>query len=95
MCEAKHLNTSGYGQDKQISELIELLNIKENNENIFFISFLDGKYSNKILNDSFLGPKLSTKRNQIKEFLRNNPNNFWLNTQGFKELFKEIRFAKK
>ena len=95
LCEAKHLNTSGGGQDKQISELIELLNIKENNENIFFISFLDGKYSNKILNDSFLGPKLSTQRNQIKEFLRNNPNNFWLNTQGFKELFKEIRFAKK
>ncbi len=94
LCEAKHLNTSGGGQDKQIAELIELLNIKENNKNIYFISFLDGKYSNKILDNSFSGPKLSTQRNQINEFLKNNPNNFWLNTTGFKELFKNIKMIK-
>lgn len=94
LCEAKHLNTSGGGQDKQIAELIELLNIKENNKNIYFISFLDGKYSNKILDNSFSGPKLSTQRNQISEFLKNNPNNFWLNTTGFKELFKNIKMIK-
>jgi hypothetical protein len=91
LCEAKHLNTSGGGQDKQIAELIELLNIKENNKNFYFISFLDGKYSNKILNDSIAGTKLLTQRNQIKEFLKNNPNNFWLNTAGFKELFKKVK----
>lgn len=77
LCEAKHINTSGGGQDKQISELIELLNIKENNKNIHIISFLDGKYSNKILDDSITIPKILTQRNQIKEFLKNNPNNFW------------------
>ena len=91
LCEAKHLNTSGGGQDKQIAELIELLNIKENNKNVYFISFLDGKYSNKILDNSLTGTKISTQRIQIKEFLKNNPNNFWLNTAGFKELFKNLK----
>ncbi len=90
LCEAKHINTSGGGQDKQISELIELLNIKENNKNIHIISFLDGKYSNKILDDSITIPKILTQRNQIKEFLKNNPNNFWLNTAGFKKLFSNL-----
>ena len=90
LCEAKHLNTSGGGQDKQISELIELMNIKENNKNIYLISFLDGKYSNKILDDSFSSTKILTQRNQIKEFLKNNPNNFWLNTAGFEKLFRNL-----
>lgn len=90
LCEAKHINTSGGGQDKQISELIELLNIKENNKNIHIISFLDGKYSNKILDDSITIPKILTQRNQIKEFLKNNPNNFWLNTAGFEKLFSNL-----
>ncbi|MBI4652864.1 hypothetical protein HY750_01275 [Candidatus Kuenenbacteria bacterium] len=31
LCEAKHLNTSGGGQDKQISELIEILGLTEKN----------------------------------------------------------------
>ena len=31
LCEAKHLNTSGGGQDKQISELIEILGLNEKN----------------------------------------------------------------
>lgn len=29
VCEAKHLNTAGGGQDKQISELIEIIGLKE------------------------------------------------------------------
>ena len=90
LCEAKHINTAGGGQDKQLSELIELLSISENNKNIFFISFLDGKYSNKILNESFSSPKILTQRNQILNFLKINKNNFWLNTHGFKTLFGDL-----
>src|SRR4030042_4246663 len=56
LCEAKHLNTSGGGQDKQISELIEILGLSEKN-NISYISFLDGKYSNILLGKNDGGEK--------------------------------------
>ena len=90
LCEAKHINTSGGGQDKQMSELIELLNIKENNKDFYIISFLDGKYSNKLLDDNSLGNKISTQRNEIINYLKNNKNNYWLNTQGFRSLFEKL-----
>ncbi len=90
LCEAKHINTSGGGQDKQMSELIELLNIKENNKDFYIISFLDGKYSNKLLDDNSLGKKISTQRNEIINYLKNNKNNFWLNTKGFRSLFEKL-----
>ena len=87
LIEAKHLNTSGGGQDKQISELIEILNLKEKTPNISYISFLDGSYSNILLSKSKAGDKLKTQRKEIKKYLRKNPNNYWLNTVGFKTLF--------
>ncbi|MFZ9470082.1 MAG: DpnII family type II restriction endonuclease [Rickettsiales bacterium] len=90
LCEAKHINTSGGGQDKQMSELIELLNIKENNKDFYIISFLDGKYSNKLLDDNSLGKKISTQRNEIINYLKNNKNNYWLNTKGFRSLFEKL-----
>ena len=90
ICEAKHINTSGGGQDKQMSELIELLSIKESNKDFYIISFLDGKYSNRLLDDNSSGKKISTQRNEIINYLKNNKNNFWLNTKGFRSLFDNI-----
>ena len=52
LCEAKHLNTSGGGQDKQIAELIEIISLKEQNKNISYIAFLDGSYSNILLSET-------------------------------------------
>ncbi len=90
LIEAKHLNTSGGGQDKQISELIEILNLKEETPNISYISFLDGSYSNVFLSDSKTGDKLKTQRKEIKKYLKKHPNNYWLNTAGFKSLFSDL-----
>lgn len=90
LVEAKHLNTSGGGQDKQISELIEILNLKEKNPNISYISFLDGSYSNILLSNSKAGDKLKTQRKEIKKYLKKNPNNYLLNTAGFKTLFSDL-----
>jgi len=87
LLEAKHLNTSGGGQDKQLSELIELISLTEKNKNISYIAFLDGNYSNVILNNPFPKGKLKTQKIEIAKFLKKNPNNYWLNTQGFKALF--------
>lgn len=90
LIEAKHLNTSGGGQDKQISELIEILNLKEKTPNISYVSFLDGNYSNILLSNSKAGDKLKMQRKEIKKYLRKNLNNYWINTAGFKILFSEI-----
>ncbi len=91
LCEAKHLNTSGGGQDKQLSELIEILSLKEKNQNIFYIAFLDGNYSNILLASKKCGDKLKTQRKEIKKYLKNNPRNYWLNTAGFISLFSDFK----
>lgn len=90
LIEAKHLNTSGGGQDKQISELIEILNLKEKNPNISYIVFLDGSYSNILIADEKGGEKLETQRKEIKRYLRKNFKSYWVNTAGFKALFSDL-----
>lgn len=90
LIEAKHLNISGGGQDKQISELIEILNLKEKTPSISYISFLDGSYSNIFLSSSSASDKLKTQRKEIKKYLKRNPSNYWLNTTGFKNLFSDL-----
>lgn len=90
LCEAKHLNTSGGGQDKQISELIEIMGLKENNK-ISYIAFLDGKYSNVLLSDSGFGDKITKQRKEINKFLEKNLDNFWLNTAGFEKLISDLK----
>lgn len=90
LCEAKHLNTSGGGQDKQISELIEIMSLKEEN-GISYIAFLDGKYSNILLSDVGFGDKIMKQRKEINKFLKNNPNNYWLNTVGFEKLVSDLK----
>jgi len=87
LCEAKHLNTSGGGQDKQISELIEIISLKEQKETVSYIAFLDGSYSNILLGEGNRGEKLTTQKKEIKKYLIRNPNNLWVNTAGFESLF--------
>jgi len=92
--EAKHLNTDGGEQNKQIDELIKILELRENNGNIFYISFLDGTYSNKLLADSIpkRSKKLRSQRRQIERYLKsNNSRNFWVNTAGFEGLVSDLR----
>lgn len=88
LCEAKHLNTSGGGQNKQITELIKIISLKEQNKNISYLAFLDGSYSNIILGDENRKGKLKTQRKEIRKYLLRNINNFWVNTSGFTSLFR-------
>ncbi|MFH1048856.1 MAG: hypothetical protein V1732_04300 [Patescibacteria group bacterium] len=90
LCEAKHLNISGGLQNKQISELIEILGLSEKN-NVSYISFLDGKYSNILLSQTGNGDKITTQRKEIDKCLKNNPNNYWVNTAGFKQLISDLK----
>ncbi len=91
LLEAKHLNVGGGEQDKQVSELIEILNLREDGKDISYVSFLDGTYSNKLLGKiSKKSKKLLKQRREIERFLKKNQQNFWLNTAGFVEFVKDI-----
>ena len=91
LLEAKHSNVGGGGQNKQISELIEILSIKKERINVHYISFLDGTYSNYLLGKiSKKAERILKQREEIEEYLKNNPNNFWVNTIGFKNLISDL-----
>lgn len=90
ICEAKHLNTSGGGQDKQISELIEIIGLKER-QGIYYIAFLDGKYSNVLLGGGGLGDKIKKQRQEIAKCLNKNPGNYWVNTVEFEALIRDLK----
>jgi len=90
--EAKHLNTSGGEQNKQVLELIEIIKEKPSGD-LHFVSFLDGIHSNNILNfangkkNKSEKTKEEMQNNDIKKNLTKNKNNYWINTAGFIKLF--------
>jgi len=100
LLEAKHLNTGGGGQNKQVLELIEIIRTKPPKNNYHFVAFLDGIHSNNILGVG-IRPKKSAKvkkrsKDEIKiekqytditESLKKNQNNYWVNSAGFAKLF--------
>jgi len=91
--EAKHLNTGGGEQNKQIDELIKILELRETKENVFYISFLDGTYSNKLIGEDIQkkSKKLFTQRSQIEKYLKSKgAKNYWVNTTGFIHLFMDL-----
>jgi hypothetical protein len=88
--EAKHIKESGGAQDKQIDEIIKFIKHSENSKFIHYTSFLDGIYFNNFI----LPPKSSKvyrQKQEIKEHLKNNPNNFFLNTAGIICLFQDLK----
>ena len=92
LLEAKHSNVRGGEQDKQVSELIEILSVKKERNNIYYVSFLDGTYSNVLLGKiSNKAKKRLKQREEIEDFLRKNPQNYWLNTIGFTSLFSDLK----
>lgn len=96
--EAKHIKSAGGAQDKQINELIGLLDVDlPKDKNIFIISFMDGVYSNRLLNiteANIKNPdtlcqgkkiKIKTQQKEIIEKLFKKERIgkvFWVNTSG-------------
>jgi hypothetical protein len=89
--EAKHIKESGGGQDKQIVEAIEFIKYSEKSKNIHYLSFMDGVYFNNFI---WIPPENSTKVNRQKEdiekYLKKNLSNFFVNTDGLKDIFKDL-----
>lgn len=90
--EAKHLKEGGGEQDKQIKELIDIVDKCPQNENVYHVAFMDGLYSNILLKQ-----KSSSKKNKVeKQFaeiesaLKRNKNCFWVNTKGLTTFLKDF-----
>lgn len=87
--ELKTMKEGGGGQNKQAVEFSYFIRFSEKNENIHYITFLDSLYSNVLFNDN--SPKIKNQRESIQKALKENPNNYFLNTAGIK-LFFEKKF---
>ena len=90
LLEAKHIHVSGGAQDKQIGELINLMGLKSSKYNVHIVAFLDGRYSNMLLESNPVNKKKNKPNTQHKNIihrLKINSSNYWLNTVGFKKLF--------
>lgn len=85
--EHKHIKEGGGGQDKQLSEVIDL--IKNSEENVVYISYMDGLYFNALINPK-PNTKMSKIRDDILQYLEKNPNNLFLNTLGFEKFVKDL-----
>jgi hypothetical protein len=82
--EHKHVKEGGGGQDKAINEIISFVGYSE--DNISFVSFLDGTYFNLLAENISKKNKLYAQLNNIKSLLRGNRSNYFVNTAGFKKL---------
>lgn len=100
--EAKHIKEAGGAQDKQIKELIGLLNVSLP-QNVNIISFMDGVYSNHLLalsDEQILNPnillsgnritKINKQRQELLTALQNNEDSFWVNTSGLESLLEDL-----
>lgn len=87
--EHKHMKESGGGQNKQMVEIIDFIKYKENG--VSYLVFLDGLFFNKYAKELQKG-KLKNQYAAIIKNLKNNPDNYFVNTTGFQKYIK--RFVK-
>lgn len=88
ICELKTMKEGGGGQNKQVVEFAYFIRFSEDNKNIHYITFLDSNYANILFTDN--SPKVSSQREDVLKALKNNPQNYFLNTKGLIEFIKEI-----
>lgn len=98
--EHKHIKEGGGGQDKQIDELIEFITYMPTSENVHYVSYLDGYYFN-IMRSYLLGRGASKSKKpakpliqieNIRKALEKQPNNYFINTYGLRELILSRNF---
>jgi len=87
--EHKHMKEAGGGQDKQIVEISEFVSQREPSPNVHYIAFLDGILFNMLLvNPS--GGKPQEQNRQIRQALKKNKKNYFVNTYGFNLLMQHL-----
>lgn len=89
--EHKHMHEGGGGQNKQINEIINFIGERENLAKIkvHYVSFMDGRYFN-LFARKHNDPKVLTQIKKIRVNLNKCPNNYFVNTEGFKKLIEKF-----
>ncbi len=86
--EFKHIKEGGGGQDKQLAELISL--VQQSEENISYLAFLDGLYFNRLadvgIQRNGRPSKMQRQIDAIRHALKANARNFFVNTHGMQTL---------
>jgi hypothetical protein len=89
--EHKHVKEGGGGQDKQINEIITFIEASESQDNVHYISFLDGIYFNLLADaDSLKLTKITNQSNKILKNLKKNQKNYFVNTAGFRKFLQDL-----
>jgi len=91
--EAKHVNGQGGAQNSSISELVSILELKEKNPSISYISFLDGCYTKylTVSESNKNGTMPEKQRHRIEETLKKNKKNYFVNTAGLIQLMNDLK----
>jgi len=89
LIEAKHMKEGGGAQDKQVAEVIEFIKYDEENEDIHYVTFMDGVYFNKFI-ECKEGTKVNRQKNDIVSNIASKKNNFFVNTAGLVQIFNDI-----
>ncbi len=88
--EAKHIKESGGAQDKQILETIEFIRYYGDWDNIHYLSFVDGTYFNNFIKNN-KDNKINKQIEQIEGYLKENSNNYFVNSYGLISLFMDLK----
>ncbi len=83
--EHKHMKEFGGGQNKQISEIIDLISYDDSKLGISYVAFMDGILFNRLLSGK-ADKKGLTQRNGIRSNLTKCPENYFVNTYGFRKI---------
>lgn len=90
LLEHKHKKEGGGGQNGQLTEIISFVESKEIRKNVHYVSFLDGIYFNELTGGRSVTSKVYRQLEHIKEALKHNKNNYFVNTAGLKSLLKDL-----
>lgn len=85
--EHKKMKSTGGGQDKQITEIIDFIKFGE--RGVYYVSYLDGILFNQLINPSTRNKMYRSKQDILKH-LENNPFNYFVNEKGFNKLIHNI-----
>jgi len=91
VAEAKHIKEGGGAQNKQVLEAIEFVRFSEDRDDIHYVSFMDGPYFNRFIRHEGRSGKVLKQRRDIERYLRENRENFFVNTAGFKALLRDLK----
>ncbi|MBD3211065.1 MAG: hypothetical protein GF311_00530 [Candidatus Lokiarchaeota archaeon] len=89
--EAKHMKEGGGAQNKQVAEIIDFISYSEKNDNIHYLTFMDGVYFNRFSKEISEGTKTHKQKLDIEKYLLQNKSNYFINTAGLREIFTDLR----